>query len=456
MKTKCLAIGIILLFVGTCIIPAIAQNTRNESSSRGNWLYVGGNGSGNYTKIQDAINASSDGDTVFVFDGTYYENVIVTKSINMIGASKNGTIIDGKEKGHVINITATNVTIIGFTIENTSDIGSGVQICANNSIVLKNVIKDFYYGIEINSYGTNIISENILQSYLAIGIDLLHSSQNIITNNTIILTEGGGGISLYGASNNTMKDNYIDRGTCYISHSSNNNIYLNNSIQNQGGIYIFAASCYNVIAGNRFCNETWNQKGIRIEGSNSNKIYHNHFINNWQNVYDNGNNSWDDGYPSGGNFWDDYTANDYDNDGVGDSPYNISGGNNVDWYPLGYFDYEPPILTIVSPVEGFLYYRHIQLLPLSNITVFLGKMMFIVNVSDAYFKDVYNISIYVDGEYIGGVGGINKPYNITISRKGLIYRDFSNIFKHKYTIRFEAVDIHKNIASKELIVWTFF
>jgi hypothetical protein len=27
MKRKCLAIGIILLFVGTCIIPAIAQNT---------------------------------------------------------------------------------------------------------------------------------------------------------------------------------------------------------------------------------------------------------------------------------------------------------------------------------------------------------------------------------------------------------------------------------------------
>ena len=63
MKRKWLAIGIILLFVGTCIIPAIAKNTEKPlSASRGNWLYVGGSGPGNYTRIQDAIDASNDGD----------------------------------------------------------------------------------------------------------------------------------------------------------------------------------------------------------------------------------------------------------------------------------------------------------------------------------------------------------------------------------------------------------
>ena len=46
---------------------------RYQSSSRGNWLYVGGSGPGNYTRIQDAINASSDGDTVFVLNRIYYE-----------------------------------------------------------------------------------------------------------------------------------------------------------------------------------------------------------------------------------------------------------------------------------------------------------------------------------------------------------------------------------------------
>jgi hypothetical protein len=32
-------------------------------------LYVGGSGPGNFTKIQDAVDNASDGDTVFVYDG---------------------------------------------------------------------------------------------------------------------------------------------------------------------------------------------------------------------------------------------------------------------------------------------------------------------------------------------------------------------------------------------------
>ncbi|MBE3138959.1 MAG: hypothetical protein IMZ53_00075, partial [Thermoplasmata archaeon] len=45
MKRKGLAVGIILLFVGTGIIPAIAQDTQKTLlASRGDWLYVGGSG----------------------------------------------------------------------------------------------------------------------------------------------------------------------------------------------------------------------------------------------------------------------------------------------------------------------------------------------------------------------------------------------------------------------------
>ena len=80
MKRKWLAIGIILLFVGTCIIPAIAQDTEKSlPSSRGNWLYVGGSGPGNYTRIQDAIDNASDGDTVFVYSGSIKNIYILTK-----------------------------------------------------------------------------------------------------------------------------------------------------------------------------------------------------------------------------------------------------------------------------------------------------------------------------------------------------------------------------------------
>ena len=67
---KTLIIGVISLFIRMVINSSFAFN---NPVSIGNTLYVGGSGEGNYTKIQDAINNASDGDTVFVYNGTYYE-----------------------------------------------------------------------------------------------------------------------------------------------------------------------------------------------------------------------------------------------------------------------------------------------------------------------------------------------------------------------------------------------
>jgi len=88
-------VGITILFLGTCITPSVAVDTIEPSSipnSNGKTLYVGGTGPNNYTTIQDAVDNASNGDTVFVYSGTYddyySENeacVRIRKSINLIG-----------------------------------------------------------------------------------------------------------------------------------------------------------------------------------------------------------------------------------------------------------------------------------------------------------------------------------------------------------------------------------
>ncbi len=47
-------------------------------------------------------------------------------------------------------------------------------------------------------------------------------------------------------------------------------------------------------------------------------------------------NVWDDGYSTGGNFWSDYNGTDTNNDGLGETPYNVGPYiiGNLDHYPL--------------------------------------------------------------------------------------------------------------------------
>jgi hypothetical protein len=104
---KCLAIGIILLFLSVTIAPAIAQNTEKSlPTSRGNWLYIGGTGPGNYSRIQEAIDNASTGDTVFVYDDSspYLENILIDKSISVVGEDCNSTVIIGNSSTDIMII----------------------------------------------------------------------------------------------------------------------------------------------------------------------------------------------------------------------------------------------------------------------------------------------------------------------------------------------------------------
>ena len=235
---KWFAVGIILLFVGTCIIPAIAQNIEKPlPASRGTWLYVGGSGPGNYTRIQDAIDKASDGDTVFVYEGTYYEySIKISKQIALIGEKKNTTIVDGLGIFSVVFYAGGGAHIQGFTVQNAGE-GVGFFIGGTPVIISNNIITQCAQGAYLNFAIQSEIYNNVFFNnsdagvcgIVKIGVHSIHDNY-FLSNPFGILAEGGGRISI---EYNQFERNDIgisSRG-CHAKINSNNFIHNNRHVE---------------------------------------------------------------------------------------------------------------------------------------------------------------------------------------------------------------------------------
>jgi parallel beta-helix repeat protein len=301
MNRKCLAVGIILMFIGTAIIPTNGQKIEKLSlpMPRGNILYVGGSGPGNYTRIQDAIANASDGDTVYIYHGTYYEhNLVITKKINIIGENKETTIVCGQE----MNI--------------------GISCCSDSiSIRYLNVTQCNWTAILITSVRDITIRDVIITSNDFIGVQANYGVHTLIDNCTI---EN----NMYG-----IWMSYCD-----------NSLYSNNSFNYNWDCDIRDdEGPGTTIVNNIFKSNTYSEAiGIGESATTGILIYHNNFLAN-NTCLDSGHNHWDHGYPSGGNYWADYKGQDKfsgpgqnisGSDGIGDTPYLIPDAGNRDRYPF--------------------------------------------------------------------------------------------------------------------------
>jgi parallel beta-helix repeat protein len=236
MKRKCLAIGIILLFVGTTIIPAIAQNTEESQTSRGNTIYVDddnvegpwdGTQEHPYRYIKDGVNTANDNDTVFVFNGLYHEgNIYIGKSITIIGEDRDNTIIDGGGSYLGFELNKDSIKISGFTIQNYSnwlDTRWGIHVQTDHNIISGNRIQKCNIGIGLVYCNYNIIQGNIIEDNSGYGIDSFGSLVNTIIGNHIV--NNGNGVLFYNPNNwggNFLSIFFGPRG-----NFSKNNIFSN-------------------------------------------------------------------------------------------------------------------------------------------------------------------------------------------------------------------------------------
>ena len=74
-----------------------------------------------YQTIQEAIDNAVAGDTIIVSNGTYPETILIDKSLSIHGQDKSNTLIDAMGDWYsAIKIIADNVTLSGFTVQNST------------------------------------------------------------------------------------------------------------------------------------------------------------------------------------------------------------------------------------------------------------------------------------------------------------------------------------------------
>jgi len=290
-----------LLLIGML---TLAFNIQPVKADPKTWT-VDDDGPADFHTIQEAINAASLGDTIYVHNGTYSEHIVVNKNdLTFFGENKNATIIDGGESGTVVQIIANGSKINGFTIRRGGPTWFGIRFdhSSHNRLIDCNIINnygsiDLYYssnntlsnnnvtrnydGIHLSDAFNNTISDNNIASNIDYGIHLWYSFDNVVFGNNVT-NNYWYGIYLGNSSNNTLFGNTIasngEDGMC-LEMSSSYNIMLDNTIRNNNGGIWLSPSSNNIISGNNITANNFG--GIYLYySSNNNSINGNNIANN--------------------------------------------------------------------------------------------------------------------------------------------------------------------------------
>jgi len=243
-------------------------------------------------------------------------------------------------------------TLSGNTIKNNGDRGiimfySGGTTMRNNSMT-GNPLNFGVRGGNLEDYTYDIDTSNTVDSK---PIYYLISQSNILIDHSTF--PNAGYLALVNSTNVTVRGLTLTRNRdgLTFAHTMNSVIENVNASYNGYGM-VLIDSHYNTIRRNIISNNwigivLWHDTNWYFPTpSTYNKIYHNNFIDNSENVWSWSTlNSWDNGYPSGGNYWSDYTGSDNysgvnqnqpGSDGIGDTPYQrvLTARKVYDRYPF--------------------------------------------------------------------------------------------------------------------------
>ena len=358
----------------------------------------------NYSSIQAAIDNADNGGTIYVSSGLYYEHITVNKSVTLVGENKYNTIIDGMGNGTIFSVTADEVSISYFTIQN-----CGCS-CQDR------------YGFHVRAYRHNInITDNnmagipvggqpgILSNAIKLDLDQeILIEHNNITQSVdwcILITSS----SRVQVLENSIVDNWAE---ARIEDSTEIVFSGNNVSSNPNGVDIINCSGSTLI-GNIFSSN--HGSGISFSRSRNNLVLHNSFVGNGRHASNTlgSANSWNNS--AEGNYWSNYTGVDANLDGIGE-PVHLIDINNADYHPLmGAFS---SLKTVYEPQVDFISNSSISSIEFSLLNSSQAKLRF--NVTGEYgthgFSRICIPKELINGSYVVTFDGevVAEPLSRTL------------------------------------------
>lgn len=326
--------------------------------------------------ISAAIELASEGETVVVKNGTYYEHdIVVSKKVLIRAARGESPVIDSSGVGNSFLVQANGAEISGLTIRNpglshlselagirvedvagcrlvdntvegahfgiylakSSDCviegnriigakrpenlaGNGIHIWNGQRIRLeRNIIRRCRDGIYFEFVSGSEILNNQSGENLRYGLHFMFSNNNLYRGNSFANNESGVAV-MYSKKIRMINNTFINsRGPAaygiLLKDISESDIRANRFSGNTVGVYV-EGTTRSVFVGNLFENNGW---AMRILGdSDGNAIAQNNFLSNTLDVATNATINLNQ---FSGNYWSRYKGIDLDHNGVGDDPY---------------------------------------------------------------------------------------------------------------------------------------
>jgi len=360
--------------------------------------------------FQELVDQTPEGGTLVPPPGVYAGPVVVDRPMVIDGQGK--VTIDGGGKGSVVVLDTDGATLRSLHLthsgESANDIDAGVQVRGNYDVIKDNVIDDCLFGIDLQQSNNNIVRRNRISSKTEFSLGqrgdsvrLWYSFNNKITDNVTdnvrdmvvwysannVIARNRGSNSRYSlhfmySRYNLVEDNHYVNNAMGIFLMYSDSVVLRNNhiahavgptgvgigfketsdltIENNeilycaSGLYVdvspFQPDTTNRFSGNLIA---YNGIGVRFLNDWKGNIFRgNQFVDNLTQVAVGGGgsarrNQWE------GNYWSDHVGFDRNQDGVGDTPYELYAYADRLWQdrPYAQFFKGSPLLEVLDFLE---------------------------------------------------------------------------------------------------------